>query len=150
VNTYVSAERLIHATPDVVYRCLADYRHHHRPGGFLPPAFTDMHILQGGVGAGTTIRFSMRLAGQRRTITQHVTEPEPGRVLVESDDSLQTVFTVQPEGAGSRVRFDTCMRAGGLAGLANRLFAPALMKPLYADELQRLEAYARAQALVAA
>jgi Polyketide cyclase / dehydrase and lipid transport len=150
VNTYLSAERLIEAPPDVVYRCIADYRQHHRPGGFLPPAFSNMHILNGGVGAGTIIRFSVRLAGRTRTITQHVTEPQPGRVLVESDNSLRTVFTVQPEGNTSRVRFDTRMQAPGLEGLVNRLFAPALMKSLYADELRRLEEYARAQTLAAA
>ncbi|MBV9173361.1 MAG: SRPBCC family protein [Chloroflexi bacterium] len=144
--TNVSAERLIDAPPAVVYRCLADYQHHHRPGGFLPPAFSNMQVLEGGVGAGTTMRFSVRLAGRTRTFTHHVTEPEPGRVLVEGDDSVRTVFTVEPDQTGARVRVDTRMSVPGLEGVVNRFLAPRLMKPLYDEELRRLEEYARAQA----
>ncbi len=150
MQTVLSAERVLDAPADVVYRCIADYRQHHRPGGFLPPAFHDLDILSGGVGAGTVIRFTVTVAGQTRTLTQRVSEPEPGRVLVEAGDREQTTFTVDPEGSGCRVRFDTVLRAGGLEGLLNRLFAPRLLKPLYADELERLERHARARRAVAA
>jgi hypothetical protein len=44
------------------------------------------------------------------------------------------------------VRFETVIEAGGLEGVLSRLFAPRLLAPLYADELERLERYARAQA----
>jgi hypothetical protein len=45
---------------------------------------------------------------------------------------------------------DTLLDASGVQGILTRLFAPRLMQPLYADELARLERYARAQtALVA-
>jgi hypothetical protein len=43
------------------------------------------------------------------------------------------------------VRFDTVLAAGGLAGLMNKLFAARLLRPVYADELQRLERYAQSQ-----
>jgi hypothetical protein len=33
--------------------------------------------------------------------------------------------------------------AGGIGGLFERLFAPRVMRALYADELERLDAYAR-------
>jgi len=36
MKTTISAERLIEAPPDVIYHCIADYREHHRPDGFLP------------------------------------------------------------------------------------------------------------------
>ena len=36
-----SAERVIDAPADVVYRCIADYRSTTARKGFLPPAFTD-------------------------------------------------------------------------------------------------------------
>jgi hypothetical protein len=42
------------------------------------------------------------------------------------------------------VRFDTVLEAGGLQGLLARLFAPRLLRPLYADEMARLEQHARA------
>jgi 3-methyl-2-oxobutanoate hydroxymethyltransferase len=68
-----------------VYHCLADYRAHHRvDGGFLPPAFTDLQVLHGGVGAGTVFQFWTKIGGRTDTRVQTVTEPEPGRVLQES------------------------------------------------------------------
>jgi uncharacterized protein YndB with AHSA1/START domain len=144
-QTHISAERLIDAPADIVYRCIADYRQHHRPEGFLPPAFQNMEVLSGGVGDGTVIRFKVSLGGRTRTLTQRVTEPEPGRVLVEANEHDRTTFTVQPEGEKTRVRFDTVLNAGGLEGLLTRIFGPRMMLPLYSDELERLERYARAQ-----
>jgi NodT family efflux transporter outer membrane factor (OMF) lipoprotein len=46
MKTRISAERLMHAPAELVYQCIADYRHHHRPGGFLPPAFSDLEIAR--------------------------------------------------------------------------------------------------------
>ena len=150
-KVHLSAERLIDAPADVVYACIADYQHHHRPGGFLPPAFHDMQIKRGGIGAGTVISFQVTLGGRTRTLTQEVSEPESGRVLVESNDLDQTTFTVEPTGnQQSRVRFDTMLEASGLQGILTRLFAPRLLQPLYADELQRLDRHARVQAALAA
>jgi hypothetical protein len=147
IRTRYSAERLLEAPAAVVYHCLADYREHHRPEGFLPPQFSDLTVVQGGVGTGTVIRFSMTLGGRRRTVTTEISEPQPGRVLVERGDGIETTFTVEPvgpRGEQARVRFDTVMEAGGLDGLLTRLFAGRLLAPVYADELQRLERYAQA------
>jgi|SRR6266498_2860341 hypothetical protein len=146
MRAHFSAERLIDAPANVVYRCLADYSQHHRPGGFLPPAFSNQEILSGGIGDGTVIRLSVRLAGRTNSLTTRITEPEPGRVLVEDSQNVQTTFTVQPEVDKSRVRFDTVLEAGGLQGLMNWLFAARLLRPLYTDELDRLECYAQYQA----
>jgi hypothetical protein len=146
---HLSAERLIDAPADVVYQCIADYRQHHRPGGFLPPAFHDMYVTRGGVGAGTIITFKVTLGGRTRTVTQEVSEPEPGRVLLEPNDLDRTTFTVEPAGGRCRVRVDTVLDARGLQGVLTRLFAPRLLQPLYADELERLARYARAQAPIA-
>ena len=145
-RTRISAERLVDAPADVVYHCIADYLHHHRPGGFLPPAFSELRIERGGVGAGTMMTFTMTLAGRGRTTTAEVSEPEPGRVLVETGDQVRTTFTVQSERPGARVRFDTVIDAGGLEGLMTWLFASRLLQPLYRDELERLERLAQAHA----
>jgi hypothetical protein len=78
-----------------------------------------------------------------------VAEPEPGRVLTESDmeSSLVTTFTVDPEGDRSRVRIATTWEgAGGIGGFFERTFAPRVLRRLYADELERLNRYAREQA----
>ena len=145
METRVSAERVIGAPAGVVYGLLADYREHHRPEGFLPPAFTDLVVEKGGVGEGTQIRVTLRLAGRSRTMTLEITEPEPGRVLVESGPSARTTFTVEPAGDRlARVRLDTVLWANGLEGLISRVLVPRLLKPLGNDELERLDRYARA------
>jgi hypothetical protein len=78
-----------------------------------------------------------------------VSEPEPGRVLQESDtnSSLVTTFTVSPAGDSSNVRIETSWEgAGGIGGFFERLFAPRVMQGIYRDELERLDTYARSQA----
>jgi len=139
----LSAERSIDAPAEVVYSCIADYREFHRPGGFLPPAYSDFEIERGGVGAGTVIRFKITVGGQTRAYLQEVSEPEPGRVLVEAGSVATTTFTVLPEGQRSRVRFETVWNASGVQGFFERLLAPRMLRPLYLDELDRLERLAR-------
>jgi hypothetical protein len=78
----------------------------------------------------------------------HVTEPEPGRTLVESDagSSLVTTFNVEPQGGKSLVRIHTSWDgAGGIGGFFEKTFAPRAMRRLYLDELDRLNTYATQQ-----
>jgi uncharacterized protein YndB with AHSA1/START domain len=145
----VSAERLIEASPETVYGMLADMSEHPR---FLPPAFSDFQVEAGGVGSGTVTRFKVTAGGRSREYRMTVDEPDPGRVLTESDtnSSLVTTFTVTPDGANSRVRIDTEWQgAGGVGGFFERLFAPRVMKGIYADELERLNSYARDRGVAA-
>jgi len=142
----VSAERTVGAPAATVYRCLADMREHHPH--FLPPAFSDFQVESGGVGDGTITRFKVTAGGRTRQYRMRVAEPEPGRVLTESDtgSSLVTTTTVTPQGDQSRVQMTTTWDgAGGIGGFFERLFAPRAMRSLYTDELQRLDAYARQQ-----
>lgn len=142
----VNAERMIAVPAERVYRCLADYREHHPH--ILPPAFSDFQVHEGGVGAGTVVSFRITTAGRSRDYRMRVSEPEAGRILTESDtaSSLVTTFTVDPEGEGSRVRIETVWQgAKGFGGLMERLFAPRVLRKLYADELDRLDRYAREQ-----
>ena len=132
------------APADTVYRYIADMREHHPR--FLPPAFSDFRVESGGVGAGTITRFKMTAGGRTREYRTEVTEPEPGRVLTESntDSSAVTTFTVSPQGAASRVQISlTWDGAGGIGGLFERMFAPRVLRGIFADELKRLDAYAR-------
>jgi hypothetical protein len=140
----VTAQRLIHAPAEVLYHCIADYRDHHRPGGFLPPAFTDFEIEAGGIGAGSRLRRAVEAGGRRRVVTATVTQPEPGRIQVERGSGVETTFTVDPTPDGAWVRFDTVIEEDGLQGLLNRLFLGRVLGPIYEDELRRLDAYARA------
>jgi hypothetical protein len=140
----VSAEHKVDAPADVVYRYVADMREHHPH--FLPPAFSDFRVESGGVGAGTITRFTMTAGGRTREYRMKVAEPEPGRVLTESDtgSSAVTTFTVSPQGGASLVQISTAWDgAGGIGGLFERMFAPRVLRAIYADELERLDAYAR-------
>src|ERR1700688_2905081 len=143
---HVSAEGPVAAPADTVYGYLAGMREHHPR--FLPPAFSDVEVESGGVGAGTIARFKVTAGGRTREYRMTVTEPEAG-VLTETDtnSSLVTTFTVTPEAGASRVRISTSWQgAGGVGGFFERLFAPRVMRGIYADQLERLDVYARERA----
>lgn len=144
---HVSAERVVDAPADTVYSYIADQREHHPH--FLPPAFSGFTVESGGVGAGTITRFKVTAGGRTREYRMQVTEPEPGRVLSESDtnSSLVTTFTVTRQGDSARVQISTTWEgAGGIGGFFERMFAPRVMRGIHADELERLNAYARERA----
>jgi hypothetical protein len=119
-----SAERHIDAPSRRVYHYIRDFREHHPR--FLPPQFSDLQIETGGVGAGTVHSFNMTLGGRTTGYRVRVGEPEPGRVLIESDPSrrMLTTFTVDADpGGGSRVRIETRWHANGVQGFFERLRA---------------------------
>ena len=140
----VSAEGTVEAPADTVYRYIADMREHHPR--FLPPAFSDFRVESGGVGAGTILRYKLSAGGRTREYRTKIAEPEPGRVLTESDtgSSAVTTFTVSSQGPASLVQISgTWDGAGGIGGLFERIFAPRVLRAIYTDELKRLDAYAR-------
>ncbi|HYX59824.1 MAG TPA: SRPBCC family protein, partial [Streptosporangiaceae bacterium] len=142
----VSAERVVDAPADTVYHYVADMRDHHPR--FLPPEFSDFRVESGGTGAGTITRFTVTAGGRTREYRMKVDEPEPGRVLTESDtgSSLVTTTTVSPQDGNSLVQIRTTWDgAGGIGGFFERMFAPRVMRAIYADELERLNVYALAQ-----
>ena len=144
VRNVVSAEGTVGAPADTVYRYIADMRDHHPR--FLPPAFSDFQVESGGVGAGTVTRFKMTAGGRTREYRMKVAEPEPGRVLTESDmgSTAVTTFTVSAWGGASLVQISTAWDgAGGIGGLFERMFAPRVLRAICAGELRRLDAYAR-------
>lgn len=90
----------------------------------------------------------MTAGGRTREYRMRVDEPEPGRVLTETDtgSSLVTTTTVSPQDGASLVRISTSWDgAGGVGGFFEKMFAPRAMRALYTDELERLNAYAREQ-----
>jgi hypothetical protein len=142
----VTAERAVDAPADTVYGYIADMREHHPH--FLPAAFSDFRVDSGGVGAGTITQFKVTAGGRTRDYRMTVAEPQPGRVLTETDasSSLVTTFTVAPQGGKSTVQIATSWDgAGGIGGFFERIFAPRAMRAIYADQLTRLDAYAREQ-----
>ena len=140
---HASAGRTIPAPAAAVYDLLADYRNGHPR--ILPPAFSDFSVLHGGVGAGTIIRFTLKVGGRPQVVEARVDEPEPGRVLAETypHKGAVTRFTVIPLGSQSRLQIETTWEpSSGIAGLLERLLAPRLFRKLYAQELDLVERWA--------
>jgi uncharacterized protein YndB with AHSA1/START domain len=115
-----------------------------------------LEVEQGGTGAGTRIRFQMRVGGATRTFQAEISEPDPGRMLVESNHDANdpsstsvTTFKVEPISGGkhSHVTITTEMAVhSGLAGIMEKLFAPSMIRKVYQQELSNLEASAVARA----
>ena len=147
---HIAASRQIGAAPPAVYDVIRDYHDGHRR--IVPPrAFKWLAVDKGGIGAGTEIRFAMRVFGSTRIARGVVTEPEPGRVLVESysESGDVTTFTVHPasDGGASTVTITTDLQIGdGLAGRIQGFVAERYLQPLYAEELQRLADVAEGRA----
>jgi hypothetical protein len=147
MTTYrVSATSDIGAPASLAYSIIADYRRHH-PRIIPPEYFSRLDVLEGGVGAGTRTRVEMHVLGKNRVFEQVVTEPEPGRVLMEAntDGSAVTTFTVAASGEGSSiVTIATELpRQPGIAGIVERAAVSILFPRIYRKELARLAEYAR-------
>ncbi len=137
----ITASAVIPARRARVYSLLANYRDGHPR--ILPKQFRNLVVEQGGVGAGTVIRFQMSLLGKKRNFRAQVTEPEPGRVLVETylDDETVTTFIVNPgtAPADSYVTISTELPVGsGFLGSIKKAFSTLLLRPIYVKELQNL------------
>lgn len=144
-NKYrVATAGTIEARPARVYAAIADYQRHH-PQIVPRRYFRRLEVIEGGVGAGTRTRVEMRVLGGTRVFEQVVTEPEPGRVLVESNqDGSLTTFTVDGAEGGESARVtiatDFVARAG-VAGLLERLLVSLLLPRVYRTELATLAEY---------
>ncbi len=147
INVKVAA--VLDARPEDVYASIADYHHGH-PNIVPKESIYDLRVEQGGYGAGTVIRFKVKVLGVEQSFYQRVSEPEPGRVLVEQDiDSVQnamTTFTVTPveQKQKSHVEISTTMNTSpGFKGFVERIIVPLVNPRVYRKELKLLEEFAR-------
>jgi Polyketide cyclase / dehydrase and lipid transport len=145
----VKADAVLDAPSAKVYATIADYHHGH-PEIVPKENFYDMLVEQGGYGAGTIIRFKMKVLGVERTLRHRVSEPEPGRVLVEQDidapQKIATTFTVTPldNGERSHVEISTTLNTSpGLTGIVEHIVVPLINPRIYRKEMKKLEAVAR-------
>jgi len=138
-----SASALIPAPAPELYGILADYREGH-PRILPRPPFVDLHVEKGGIGDGTVIRVGMRILGREQAFQAVVTEPEPGRVLRETnDDGYETTFTLAPRNDGQHtlVTISTVAAQGtraGLRGFFEGWLVRWLLAPVYRKELELL------------
>lgn len=138
----VSASAVIPARRERVYSLIANYRDGHPR--ILPKQFSNLVVEQGGIGSGTVIRFEMSILGKKQTFRAAITEPEPGRVLVETDlhgNGAITTFTVDPATApaDSHVTISTELPVRtGVLGHVERILTTWLLRPIYVKELENL------------
>ena len=143
----ITASKIIHASPADVYAVMSDYRIGH-PAVLPKPYFSRLIVLEGGQGAGTVIEVHMDVYGTKRVFHQVVSEPEPGRVLMETDSTagVTTSFTVDPihNGTQSHVTISTESRLSpGIQGFLERLLNPLIIGRIYKQELEQLDEYVR-------
>jgi Polyketide cyclase / dehydrase and lipid transport len=145
----ISASALVHAAPNVAYGILADYRDGH-PHILPRPPFGELTVESGGRGAGTVFRVQSREGFGMRTYHMTVSEPEPGRLLMESDmeSDLVSTFLVEPVDGGrhSRVTITTTYTRGGVRGWLESMLLPRLAGPIYQKEIANLDRFAREHA----
>jgi hypothetical protein len=150
MNTiHAEVSDVIDARPEQVYAVLADYGGAHK--AILPqPYFTDLTIEEGGHGAGTVYRLRVNVWGREFKYHHQVSEPEPGRVLVEADmDTTQySSFTLDPVNGGSQTRVTISAHmpsSAGLLGVMERLFTPSMQRKMFRQELRNLADYLRSK-----
>jgi len=144
----VSKKRDIDARPETVYSVLSDYKSGH-PHILPEKNFSDFRVLEGGIGEGTQICFQFHLMGLKKTMRAVITEPEPGRILKETDleTGAVTTFEVEPndDGLTTSVTIITEWESGGLKGAFERMFVTSGLEKVYDKELHLLDQYMNAE-----
>ena len=132
------APRLVDAPADQVYRIIADYRNTH-PLILPKEFFLSLDVEEGGVGAGTIVNFTMRILGRTQSFRSLITEPEPGRLLVETDIRSETAtsFHVVPAADASTTRVTISTELKGRSWIERIVAKPTLQK-IYRQELELL------------
>ena len=125
----------------MVYRILADYKDGH-PKILPKPPFVSLEVKEGGFGAGTVMLVRMKVMGRLQSYTSVVSEPEPGRLLIETNDTgYITTFSVEPKenNKKSLVAFTTEIPRG--SALMKKLefhLTKLFLIPVYKKELKLL------------
>lgn len=133
-----SATKTINAPTEEIYKIIADYRTLHPmilPKGY----FLSLDVEEGGFGEGTIINFKMRILGQTQSFRSLITEPEPGRRLVETDirSETPTSFLVFPAGNDRRSRVIISTELEG-RNIVESLIAKKLLQKVYREELDNI------------
>ena len=141
----VEVSQTIPAPPAKVYALLADYMEGH-PAILPKKYFKNLTVLEGGKGVGTVIDVQMEVMGTKQAYHMVISEPEPGRVLMEQDveAGVTTTFTVDPidDGQQSQLTITAVSRTSpGLRSVFEKLFTPSILKRIFTEELQTIIDY---------
>ncbi|NOH04698.1 MAG: hypothetical protein HND47_23365 [Chloroflexi bacterium] len=97
---------------------------------------------------GTVTRFQMSLLGQTQNFRTRITEPEPGRVLVETDinTGTPTTFTVSPLTGEARTQVTISTELKN-RGAVEAFIANWMLSKVYRAELELLAQLAEEQTM---
>lgn len=136
-----SVSKLIHSSSSVIYNIIADYQKGH-PKILPRPPFVSLEVIEGGTGAGTVMQVTMKIMGRSQSFKSVVSEPEPGRVLIETNDTgYITTFRVEPAEADKKSLVTFTTEIPGNSSLLKKLefrLSKLLLIPVYKKELELL------------
>lgn len=135
---YVEVEEslLVGASPERVYKVLADPKHHKH---ILPEEFVSYGEEPDG-----TVAFTLKVGGVERHMRVRTEEAEPNRLFreIEIDSNIATEFILEPHQDGTVVTISMKYETKkNIAGWIERLTVPFLLRPLYKKELVKLGRY---------
>lgn len=148
-HTRAEVESLIEARSGAVYEVLADYTTHH-PEIMPAPLFSRIQVESGGIGEGTIFHITLRIAGREQRMHMRVAEPEPGRVLTETnlDTGAVTEFSLSSVNGDSPtlIRISSEWEtADGVRGLFDKTATPILTRWILRKQLRKLNRYMQSQ-----
>jgi len=136
-----SVSKKINSSPDVVYSIIADYNDAH-PKILPKPPFISLKVERGGIGAGTEMSVQIKMFSKVQTYRTVVTEPAPGKTLVETTDTgYITTFSVQSENNGNSCLVTFSTELAHYSGLMKKFefwVISKLLQPVYKIELEIL------------
>jgi len=145
----VESTSIIKAPASLVYAIIADYRDGH-PHILPKPYFVSLTVVEGGHGEGTIANCEMLVMGQKVSFRAIVTEPEPGRVLMEtnldqSGNVTSFILTPVEQGQNTEVKIKTegKTQKSGLLGSIEKALTKTYLRRIYSRELQLLDALAQ-------
>ena len=141
-----TATKNIRVPAEILYNIIADYRRMHWL--ILPKQyFLSLEVEEGGFGAGTIVNFAMRILGQTQSFHSLITEPEPGRLLVETDikSGVATSFHIVPIEKEGQTRVTISTKLKG-RNFLEAWIAKMILQKIYRLELELLAQVAEEQA----
>ena len=141
-----TATKDIQVPAEILYNIIADYSRMHWM--ILPKQyFLSLEVEEGGFGAGTIVNFAMRILGQTQSFHSLITEPEPGRLLVETDikSGIATSFHIVPIEKEGQTRVSISTELKG-RNFLEAWIAKLVLQKIYRLELELLAQVAEEQA----
>jgi hypothetical protein len=144
---YVETTKIINAPSERVYGIIADYHKGH-PKVLPSRYFSNLTVTDGGKGAGTRFKVEMNVFGAKALYDMTVTEPQPGRMLVEEDIKVGvvTTFTVEPVDENQKTQVTISTRAKtspGFKGKVEKVLNPVIIRRIYRQEREQLSEVAK-------